>query len=59
VRHAVDRIAALDPEWVFAMHGGTLTGAALPGYVKALREQSFAYCGKILGRDLAPELAMR
>jgi len=42
VRQVVDRIAAIDSEWIHAMHGGTLTRAALPAYVNALRRQEFA-----------------
>ena len=34
----VDRLEALQPEWVHAMHGGTLTGEVLPRFTKALRE---------------------
>ena len=52
VRQAVDRIEALNPQWTHAMHGGTLTQEALPGFVKALREQEFGYQGKLLGREL-------
>ena len=52
VRQVVNRIETLDPEWVHAMHGGTLTRQALPSYVRALREQEFAYRGKLLGRTL-------
>jgi len=52
VRRCVDRLEALEPEWVHAMHGGTLTGEILPRYHQALREQPFAYQGKILGRPL-------
>ena len=36
------------------MHGGTLTAEVLPRYTKALREQEFAWCGRLLGRELAP-----
>jgi hypothetical protein len=35
------------------MHGGTLAGSALPAYVRALREQPFAYEGMLLGREVA------
>lgn len=52
VRRVVDRIEALDPSWVHAMHGGTLTREALPGYVSALRRQEFACCGRLLGRQV-------
>jgi hypothetical protein len=35
-----------------AMHGGSLTEEAIPRYTRALREQEFAYRGRLLGRDL-------
>jgi flavorubredoxin len=52
VRSVVDRIEQMRPEWVHAMHGGTLTGNVLPRYVRALREERFAFEGKVLGREL-------
>jgi flavorubredoxin len=52
VRRVVDRIEQLDPQWVHAMHGGTLTGGALPDYVSALREKEFGYEGWLHGREL-------
>jgi flavorubredoxin len=52
VRRVVDRITAIDPAWVHAMHGGTLTREALPAYVSALRTQEFAYRGRLLGRPV-------
>lgn len=52
VRDVVGRIEGLEPEWVHAMHGGTLTGEVLPHYVRALREQRFSFEGKLLGRPL-------
>jgi flavorubredoxin len=56
VRRIVDRIEQLDPTWVHAMHGGTLTRDALPAYVAALREKEFAYDGWLLGRELPTEV---
>jgi hypothetical protein len=56
VRRVVDRLEELDPEWVFAMHGGTLTRESFPSYVRALREQDFAYQGMLLGREVAAPL---
>jgi flavorubredoxin len=53
VRRVVDRIEGLDLAWVHAMHGGTLPRAALTPYMAALREQEFAYRGKLLGREIA------
>jgi flavorubredoxin len=52
VRDVVDRIERIGPEWVHAMHGGTLTGEILPRYMQALREQRFAFEGKTLGREI-------
>ncbi len=53
VRRVVDRIEALDPDWVHGMHGGTLTRESFPYFVRALREEPFAYEGKLLGRTVA------
>jgi flavorubredoxin len=52
VRRVVDRVEALDPDWVHGMHGGSLTREAFPHYVRALREEPFAYQGKLLSRPL-------
>lgn len=52
VRQVVDRIEEVDPQWVHAMHGGSLTREAVAPYVRALREQEFGYCGWLLGREL-------
>jgi flavorubredoxin len=52
VRRVVDRVEALDPDWVHGMHGGSLTREAFPHYVRALREEPFAYQGKLLGRPV-------
>jgi len=56
VRRVVDTIERLEPRWVHAMHGGTLAREALPGYVRALREEEFAFDGRLLGRRIAPSL---
>ena len=53
VRAVVERLEALDPAWVHAMHGGSLPREAVPSYVRALREQEFAYRGLLLGREVA------
>ncbi|MEJ7656669.1 MAG: hypothetical protein WKF33_06545 [Thermoleophilaceae bacterium] len=59
VRNVVDRLEALEPRWMHAMHGGSITAEAIPSYTRALREQPFAYDGKLLGRDVvAPEDAV-
>ena len=52
VRRVVDRVAALDLDWVHSMHGGTLTRQALPSYLDALRREEFAYRGLLLGRQV-------
>lgn len=53
VRRVVDRVESLQPDRVHAMHGGTLTRDAFPRFVRALREQPFAYRGQLLGRPVA------
>jgi len=52
VRAVVRRIEELDPTWIHAMHGGSLTGEALHYYNRALQEEEFAYNGLLLGRDI-------
>ena len=54
VRQVVDRIEEVDPNWVHAMHGGSLAREAVPYYVSALREQEFGYRGLLLGREVVP-----
>ena len=56
VLEVVDRLEALERQWMHAMHGGSLTRDAIPYYTQALREQPFAYDGRLFGRDVvAPE----
>jgi flavorubredoxin len=52
VRDVVDRIERLEPEWIHGMHGGSLGRETISYYVRALREQPFAYRGTLLGREL-------
>jgi flavorubredoxin len=52
VLRVVDYLATLEPHWVHPMHGGSLPADTLPGYVHALRTESFAFDGRILGRAL-------
>lgn len=52
VRTVVDRLEALDPLWMHAMHGGSLTREAIPRYSRALREHPFAFDGRLFGREL-------
>jgi hypothetical protein len=55
VRQVVDRIDRLDPDWIHGMHGGSLRRETIPSFVRALREEPFAYRGKVLGRELRTE----
>jgi flavorubredoxin len=56
VRAVIDRLEALDPDWMHTMHGGTLTREILPRYTRAFREQPFAYQGRLIGREVvAPD----
>lgn len=48
----VDRIEQLDPAWVHPMHGGSLSREVLPAYIHALRNEPFAFEGKVFGRML-------
>jgi flavorubredoxin len=57
VRAVVDRLEELDPAWVHAMHGGTLTRASVAPFNQALREHEFGYRGMLLGRELAAAVA--
>ncbi|MGA9865438.1 MAG: hypothetical protein WBQ75_03245 [Acetobacteraceae bacterium] len=52
VLRAVDRIERMALRWVHPMHGGSLSGEALPHYTEALRAGNFAYDGRLLGRRL-------
>jgi flavorubredoxin len=52
VRDVVDRIERLDPDWIHGMHGGSLARETIPAYVRALRQERFAYEGKLLGRPV-------
>jgi flavorubredoxin len=55
VRDVVERIVPLDPDWIHGMHGGSLARQTIPEFVRALREEPFAYKGKVLGRELPVE----
>jgi Uncharacterized flavoproteins len=52
VLKVVDRIERLDLQWVHPMHGGSLPKDVMPGYVHALRNEEFAFEGKLFGRML-------
>jgi flavorubredoxin len=55
VRGVVDRLEQLDPDWIHGMHGGSLARETIPYFVRALREEPFAYQGKLLGREVLAE----
>jgi flavorubredoxin len=50
VLRVVDRLEKLEPQWIHPMHGGSLPEEVVPSYTRALREEEFAYEGKIFGR---------
>ncbi len=52
VRDVVARIERLDPDWIHGMHGGSLARETIPDFMRALREEPFAFQGKVLGREL-------
>ncbi|MBI4444989.1 MAG: hypothetical protein HY645_03690 [Acidobacteria bacterium] len=52
VLQTVDRIEKIAPQWIHPMHGGSLPQEAVGGYIKALREEPFAYDGRLFGRAL-------
>jgi flavorubredoxin len=52
VRAVSDRIEALAPDWIHAMHGGTIKGDSLHYFTGALRDHDFAYRGMLLGREV-------
>ena len=54
VRDVVDRIEALDPDWLHGMHGGSLGRETIPHFIRALREEPVGYQGKLLGREVVP-----
>jgi flavorubredoxin len=57
VRDVVERVARLDPDWIHGMHGGSLPRETIPHFVRALRDEPFAYQGKLLGREVPTERA--
>lgn len=52
VRAVIERLTALSPAWMHAMHGGSLRERVIPRYTQALREHEFAYAGRLLGREI-------
>ena len=52
VRRVLDRMDRLPIRHVNPMHGSCIPAAGLTPYVRALREQPFAYNGTVFGRSL-------
>src|SRR5262245_24027782 len=52
VRNVVDRVERLDPDWIHAMHGGTIGRDLFPRFVRAQREARCAFGVSCLGRRL-------
>ena len=52
VRGVVNRLEALEPQWMHAMHGGSLIRETIAYYTRALQEQDFAFDGRVFGREL-------
>ena len=58
IRHVIDRLEKCELDWVHPMHGGSFQREQLPRYTKALRENEFAYNGRLLGREIAKAAPM-
>ncbi|HKX82216.1 MAG TPA: FprA family A-type flavoprotein [Nitrososphaera sp.] len=52
VRHTVKRLARLEPQMVFPMHGSCIDGSMFTKYADALMKNEFAYSGMLLGKKL-------
>jgi flavorubredoxin len=52
VRAVSERLSVLEPQWIHAMHGGTIAGDSLHYFHDALLQQEFAYAGWLLGREV-------
>ncbi|MBA2442080.1 MAG: MBL fold metallo-hydrolase [Rubrobacter sp.] len=52
VLKVVDRIEELAPSWIHPMHGGSLPREAIHYYLDALRNEPFAFDGRLFGRTL-------
>ncbi len=53
VRRVLDRLDRMPINHVNPMHGASLPAAALKPYVRALRDQPFAYTGSLYGKELS------
>ncbi len=52
VLKTVDRIEELSPAWIHPMHGGSFSQEAQSYYFHALRNEPFAFDGRLFGRML-------
>ena len=52
VGRVVNRIEKLDPQWVHPMHGRSLLRDGIPDYTCALKDEPFAFDGKVFGRTI-------
>ncbi|MDP9454222.1 MAG: hypothetical protein M3Q60_00205 [Actinomycetota bacterium] len=52
MRTGADGVEGLNPAWVRPMHGGSLPGDVVPAYTRALREEGFAFDGRMFGRRI-------
>jgi hypothetical protein len=50
VLQTVARIEQMAPQWIHPMHGGSLPKEIVPEYIRALRNEPFAYEGKVFDR---------
>jgi len=52
VRRVVERVQGLGPRWIHPMHGGSLPAEVAHRYAEALREETYAFDGRLMGRRL-------
>ena len=58
IRDVVERLEKENLAWIHPMHGGSFRQEELPHYARALRENDFAYRGRLLGREIAKAAPM-
>jgi flavorubredoxin len=52
VRQTTGRLAKLDPDMIYPMHGSCFDRSMFPNYANAIMKEQFAYYGKLLGQDV-------
>lgn len=52
VLRVVEKVEEMSPRWIHPMHGGSLRQEAAHYYFRALRDEPFAFEGKVFGRTL-------